>query len=488
MDHTQETGTCRSNPGSGPVVAESALNLGREICKRVVGLDREVPLFGGVKRPYVNVDNAATTPPFRDVADCVSELLEWYGSVHRGTGAKSRISTRCYDRCREIVADWVGADLDRYTVVFTRSTTDSINKVARTLKRDDPQLVICTLMEHHSNLLPWRANCRVDAVDVRDADGSLDLDQFEDKLKARDGAVRLVAVSGASNVTGLTPPIYLIARMAHEHGAEILVDGAQLVGHRAVRMGGPDEPERLDYLAFSAHKMYAPFGTGVVVAPRAVFDGGVPECVGGGTVRLVTNDRVLWADAPAREEAGTPNVVGAVALAKAIRVLQEVGMDRVAAHDAELRALMVDELRRIPGIRIYGEPKPQDHGQVGVIGFVAEKMHHSLIAAALGHEWGIGVRHGCFCAHPYLIRLLGVKEAELDDYMNQAESDDYSRFPGLVRISLGIYNTPEDVAYVADALKSLLEDGPRTRYVMDSSTGEYLPVDGIPLPGDCFEL
>ena len=478
MDHPRETAARRSASRSGPAAAESALKLGREIRKRIVGADREVPLLGGARRPYVNVDNAATTPPFREVVECVTEFLEWYGSVHRGTGAKSRVSTQCYDHCREVVAEWVGADLDHCAVIFTGSTTDSINKIARTLGREGRPRVLCTAMEHHSNLLPWRVNCRAEIVDVRDADGSVDLDQLEDRLNSSAGAVRLVAVTGASNVTGLTPPIHHIARMAHEHGAEILVDGAQIVGHRAVKMGDADDPERLDYLAFSAHKMYAPFGMGVVVAPRTVFNHGAPEGVGGGTVRLVTNKRVLWADAPAREEAGTPNVVGAVALAKAIQVLQEVGMDRIAAHDAELRALMVEHLRRIPGIRIYGEPMPPDHGQIGVIGFVAEEMHHGLVAAALGHEWGIGVRHGCFCAHPYLIRLLGVNDAELEDYMSQAERDDYSRFPGMVRISLAIYNTPEEVAYVAGALRSLIEEGPRARYVMDSNTGEYLPEGG----------
>ena len=450
-------------------------DLGCEVRGRVVGLDREAPLFGGATRPYINMDNAATTPPLRDVVECVAQFLEWYGSVHRGLGAKALVSTQCYDRCREIVAEWVGADIDRHVVIFTGNTTDSINKLARALGADDKPLVLCTMMEHHSNLLPWRTNCRVDYVDVRDADGSLDLDQLEDKLKTHGGAVRLVAVSGASNVTGLMPPIYRIARLAHEHGAEILVDAAQLIGNQAVKMGGRDDPERLDYLAFSAHKMYAPYGAGVLVAPRAAFRNGTPESVGGGGVKLVAPEAVLWADVPAREEPGTPNVVGAVALAKAIGVLNELGLDRLAEHRRKLRSRMVRRLLAMPGVRVYGEPVPSDHGQLGVIAFGTEKMHHSLLAAALGYEWGIGVRHGCFCAHPYLIRLLNVDRAELQAYWEQAARNDQSRFPGLVRISFGIYNTFAEVDYVAEAIGQLLAEGPRARYVMHPPTGEYLP-------------
>jgi len=452
-----------------------------------VGVERVVPVSGGRARTYVNLDNAATTPAFRDVSDSVSEFLEWYGSVHRGTGAKSRVSSHWYERTREIVADFVGADLDYHTVILTCGTTGAVNKLARTISARGRPLVLCTFMEHHSNLLPWREHCRVVCADVR-PDGSLDLDDLEAQLVRHHGEVRLVAVTGASNVTGLMPPIHSIARLAHEHGAEVFVDGAQLVPHRPVRMGVPGEPESLDYLAFSAHKMYAPFGTGALVGKAATFADATPEGVGGGTVNLVTPDKVLWAGVPAREEPGTPNVVGAVALAKSICMLQEIGMERVALHDSAMRRRIVRALDGIPGVRLFGEPAADDHDRLGVVSFLADGVSHGLLAAALGHEWGVAVRHGCFCAHPYIMRLLGIGESEMSEFLRQAGENDHSRFPGLVRVSVGLYNTPGEVDYLAEAVSSILREGPRARYAVDAPTGEYLPVDGQFDVEGCFDL
>ena len=441
------------------------------------GLDQPVPIFGGRSRPCVSVDNAATTPPFREVVEEVTAFLPWYGSVHRGAGPKSVACTQRYAKCREMVAAWVGADLEHHTVIFTRSATDSINKLARTLAPGRPH-VLATVMEHHSNYLPWRAYCRLEAVETRSADGALDMDDFERRLRRAEGSVRLVTVTGASNVTGLAPALGPIARLAHQYGAEFCVDAAQLVAHRAIRMGSADDPERIDYLVFSGHKMYAPFGTGVLIGPRAVFEREQPESAGGGTVKMVTDDDVIWAPAPEREEAGTPNIVGVVALAKAIEVLQGIGMEQVAAHDRELNTLMRDALSRIPGVRLSGQVRPADHDQVGVVSFTAETMNHSLLAAALGHKWGIELRHGCFCAHPYIIRLLGVTEAQLEEYREQVRGGDFSHLPGLVRISLGVHNTPEDVEYVAAAVRSVLETGPRARYRMHTASGQYQPENG----------
>ena len=469
----------------GPEGDDSVLSPG--IRDRFAGVERVVPLFGGRTRTYVNLDNAATTPAFRDVSDSVSEFLEWYGSVHRGTGAKSRVSSHWYERTREIVADFVGADLSYHTVILTCGTTGAVNKLARTISARGRPLVLCTLMEHHSNLLPWREHCRVVCADVR-PDGSLDLDDVEAQLVRHHGEVRLVAVTGASNVTGLMPPIHSIARLAHEHGAEVFVDGAQLVAHRPVRMGAPGEPESLDYLAFSAHKMYAPFGTGALVGRAATFADAAPEGVGGGTVNLVTHDKVLWAGVPAREEPGTPNVVGAVALAKSIRVLQAIGMGRVARHDSAMRRHIVRALEGIAGVRLFGEPAAADHDRLGVVSFLADEVSHGLLAAALGHEWAIAVRHGCFCAHPYIMRLLGVGESEMGEFLRQAAENDHSRFPGLVRVSLGLYNTPAEVDYLAEAVSSILREGPRAQYAVDAPTGEHLPLHELFDVEECFDL
>ncbi len=454
------------------------VNSDRDIRSRIVGVDREIRLADGSARPYVNLDNAATTPALSGVRDGVVEFLDWYGSVHRGSGAKARVATECYERCHEIVADFVGADLEHHAIVFTNGTTDSLNELARLLSADGSPWVITTAMEHHSNLLPWGKHARAETVDVRHEDGTLDLGDLESRLRAGHGEIRLVAVTGASNVTGLVPPVRRIARLAHEHGAEIVVDAAQVMAHRPIAMGAPDDPERIDYLAFSAHKMYAPFGAGVLVGPRATFERADPATVGGGMARIVQSGRITWAPPPERNEAGTPNAIGAVALARAIASIREIGLERIARHERDLRSDLGRRLSTIPGVRVAANASPGDESLVAVVSFEVEGVPHGLVAAALGHEHGIGVRHGCFCAHLYLHRLLAIADGDLASHVERAERGDLGDLPGLVRMSIGMYNTAEEIAYAADALERIVREGPRERYRQERTTGEYVPGNG----------
>lgn len=478
--HSQET-----IPLSFPSKAHKAvMKQDMTIRRMFVGVDKEAPVYGGPARRYVNLDNAATTPAFTGVLETVNEFLEWYASVHRGAGAKAYVSTRCYEACRDVARRFVGADPDYHEIIFTAGATDSLNKLAATLGRDSRPLVLVSGMEHHSNILPWRRHAQVEWINLND-DGTLDLGHLEEQLRRNSGKVRLVTVTGASNVTGLVPPLRRIARMAHEHGAELLVDAAQLIGHMPVNMEKPGDPERIDYLTMSAHKMYAPFGSGLLIGPRKSFEG-EPAFPGGGTVEIVTADKVVWSGPPHREEPGTPNAVGAVALAQSCRLLAEIGMARVAESDEELRAHAVKALSAIPGIRMYGESTPEGWQHVGVISFDTERMPHGLLAAALGHEWGVGVRHGCFCAHPYIMRLLKVDPSGLDHFIAKAESRDHAGFPGLVRFSMGLYNTREEIDYAAEAVRQLLDNGPKARYFEDRATGEYIPLDGAGPLNDCF--
>jgi selenocysteine lyase/cysteine desulfurase len=238
------------------------------------------------------------------------------------------------------------------------------------------------------------------------------LEQYADRVK-------LVAITGASNVTGHLPDIHRIAEKAHKAGAQILIDTAQLAPHRRVSMGALDDPAHLDYVTLSAHKMYAPFGTGALIGRKDTFEQGEPEYRGGGTIEIVTIDHVEWAGAPDRDEAGSPNVVGAVALAAAIKVINKVGMNVIAEHEAELTAYTLDALSSIDGLRIYGDTNPANAAnRLGVIPITLNGMSHFLVAAILGAEWGIGVRNGCFCAHPYLLHLLGLSAEESDRVRN----------------------------------------------------------------------
>jgi cysteine desulfurase/selenocysteine lyase len=443
--------------------------------ENIVGIDAQVPLLDGSQRRYVNFDNAASTPALRPVFDKVNEFMAWYSSIHRGTGFKSQIATEAYELAHEIVGCFVGADLETNTVIFGKNTTEAINKLARRFPLDPEDVVLCSLMEHHSNDLPWRQQARLVHVAVDD-DGCLDEQDFDRLLRLHAGKVKLVALSGASNVTGNLNPIHRLAAKAHAAGARILVDAAQLAPHRAINMRDDDDPGHLDFVALSAHKMYAPYGTGALIGPTSVFATGTPDLVGGGTVDIVTVDDVRWASPPDRDEAGSPNVVGAVALAQAILSLQGIGMDALARHEAELTAHALRRLNEIEGVQIYGLKDPERASErVGVIPFNVRGVDHYKVAAVLSFEGAIAVRNGCFCAHPYILRLLTVSGEEALQHQRDILAGTRVGLPGLVRISFGCYNTVEEVDHAAEILGRIAAGDVQGDYEQDPASGAYWP-------------
>ncbi|MEJ2750761.1 MAG: aminotransferase class V-fold PLP-dependent enzyme, partial [Anaerolineae bacterium] len=250
-----------------------------------------------------------------------------------------------------------------------------------------------------------------------------------------------------------------------------------LAPHRRVNMKADDDPEHLDFVVLSAHKMYAPFGTGALIGPKAIFLQSPPDHVGGGTVDVVTLDEVEWAGMPDRDEAGSPNVVGAVAMAVAIQVLMEVGMDNIAAHEEELVKYALERLGRIPGVKIYGETDPAKASEkVGVIPFNLEGVSHFLLAAILGYEGGIGVRSGCFCAHPYVVHLLQLDEATASTWRAQMLNGDKSNMPGMVRASFGCYNNTDDIDRLVEMVERIARGEYEGQYRLIPSSGEYVPV------------
>ena len=444
-----------------------------DLRREVVGLRCKVPVLGGSRRRYVFLDNAASTPTLRPVLKQVDQFMEWYASVHRGAGYKSLLATRIFDRTREVVLRFLGGDPTRDTVIYGLNTTDVINNLAKRYPVQPGDVVVTSEMEHHSNVLPWRRASVVIPASV-DGHGELVLSDLQEKLRRHAGKVRLVAITGAANVTGYLNPVHDIARMAHEVGAEILVDAAQLVAHRRLDMRPHGHPEHLDYVALSAHKIYAPFGTGVLVGPSRFFEQGEPVSVGGGTVSFVTDHTVQWAAPPDKEEPGTPNVVGAVALAAAIRLLERAGMEEVARHEAELTRYTLERMLKIPAVEIYGETDPErSEERLGVIAFNVRGMHHALVAAVLSVEAGVGVRNGCFCAHPYIKRILRCNDESALRYGAQIAEGYRAELPGAVRVSFGIYNNLEDVNRFLAALRKIVRKKWSGEYVMDDHTGEY---------------
>ncbi len=434
-----------------------------------------VTLLDGTQKQYIFFDNAASTPTFSFIRDAVSEILEWYSGVHRGAGIKSLVATKAYDDSRKIVANFVNADLEKNTVIYTKNTTEAINKVANRLNLTKDDIVICTLMDHHSNDLPWRKHATLIHSDINE-DGTLNLDDLEEKIKKYQNKLKLVAITGAANVTGLINPIHQVAELVHQYNSKILIDAAQLIPHRKIDVKNDNDPQHIDFLVFSAHKMYAPFGTGVLIGPKEIFEKGDPDYVGGGTVSLVTEDEVEWTHLPDKEEAGTPNLIGAVALAVAIQMLEKIGMDKVAEHEMELTEYAFKRMNELGEIEFLGPNNFSSfENKLGVITFNIKGFYHSLVAAILCFEGGIGVRNGCFCAHPYVKKLLKISDEEALEMKNQILAGDKSKLPGAVRASFGIYNTKEEVDDFINILKMIINKEYKGKYLQERITGSYHP-------------
>ena len=459
-----------SRPTDGQMPAASPL------LRDLFSVEQRVPRLDGSLGAYINLDNAASTPPLNAVQTAVNEFMRWYSSVHRGAGFKSQLSTHVFEQARAEVLRFVGADPATHVAIFGKNTTEATNKLARRFPfsagRD---VVLVSMMEHHSNDLPYRAAAHTVHVAVT-PEGALDEDDFDRKLREYAARVALVAISGASNVTGCIVPAHRLAEKAHAAGAHILVDCAQLAPHRRVDMGPLDDPAHFDYVALSGHKLYAPYGTGALIGRRDTFEQGEPDQRGGGTVEIVTEHSVEWSAPPDREEAGSPNVVGAVALAAAIRQLQAVGMEAVAEHEAELTAYALTRMRALPEIQIIGDADPARARQrLGVIPFNLRGVPHFLTASVLAHEFGVGVRNGCFCAHPYILHLLHLTGEEAEKVRLDMLAHDRSHMPGLVRASFGLYNTADEIDVFVSGLEAIARGDYQGRYVQDKHSGDYVP-------------
>ncbi len=454
-----------------------------------VGLDAEIPLLSGSCRCYVNLDNAASTPSLKAVQQAVDDFLVYYSSVHRGTGFKSQISTHAYEQARHIMLEFVGADPAEHTCIFVKNTTEALNKLAHRFPfTPERNIVLTSGMEHHSNDLPWRAAAKTIHIHLT-PDGRLDEADFDARLAQYGPHVALVSITAASNVTGYLNPIRRLAEKTHAAGAMFCADCAQYAPHRAVNMLPLDDPAHLDFISISAHKMYAPFGSGAIIGRRDIFEHGDPDMRGGGTVEIVTLDDVVWAGAPERDEAGSPNTVGAVALAAAARTLQAVGMDEVARHEAELTAYALQRLPSVPGLHIFGDADPaRAHQRLGVIPLALGNTPHFLAAAVLGYEFGIGVRSGCFCAHPYILHLLGLNTQQADEVRRRMLADDRSDMPGLIRASFGLYNTIEEVDILVEALTRIARGDYQGQYTQDRASGEYTPAGWEPPFAEYFSI
>ena len=381
-------------------------------------------------KPLVYFDNGATTQKPQAVLDRIMHAYTLENSnIHRGVHYLSGIATEAHEAARQRVADFIGAN-SKDEILFTRGTTESVNLVARTLAdqicHEGDEILIST-MEHHSNIVPWQMACERTGAVLRVApispQGELLMSEFEALLNER---TKIVSIAHVSNVLGTVNPVADIIRLAHKHGAKVLIDGAQAIAHIPVNVVDLDA----DFYAFSGHKVYAPNGIGVLYGKREILDAMPPFMGGGEMIETVRFEKTTYNKLPYKYEAGTPDYVGSCALATALDYISAIGMKEIAEYEHELLAYATEKIKEIEGIRIIGEAKEKS----GVLSFVVDGVHPYDIGMMLD-KLGIAIRTGHHCAEPLV---------------------DWYGIPGTARASFAFYNTKEEIDYFISSLKRVL--------------------------------
>ena len=392
---------------------------------------KDFPLL--MQDPVVYIDNAATTQR----PQCVIDAVEQFYTKHnanplRGIYELSAAATEDYESARDAVRDFIGASSSR-EIIFTRNTTESINLVAYSYGLSNVHAgdeVLVSIMEHHSDLLPWQMVCRQTGAKLKfiecDRDGSIDLDKVRELMTDR---TKIVAVTQLSNVLGRVNPIREIAKLAHEKNAVILVDGAQSTPHIPVDVKELDA----DFFAFSGHKLYGPMGIGVLYGRERLLDEMPPFLSGGEMIESVTRESAVYAELPHRFEAGTVNASGAVGLKAAIEYVNGIGFDTIQKLESEITAYTFERMKNIEGINMIGSQNAADHG--GIITFTVDDVHPHDVSEILSSD-GIAVRAGHHCAQP-LLKHLGCRST--------------------VRASFSFYNTKEDADKFLSSLAAVRE-------------------------------
>ncbi len=383
-------------------------------------------------KPLVFLDSAASAQKPRAVIDAMVNAMETqYANIHRGLHWMSERTTEAYEATRDDAARLLNA-ADRAEIVFTRNSTEAINLVAHSYGRGvlkPGQAVLISAMEHHSNIVPWHMLRDDRGIELRIAPitdaGELDIDAFERKLE--DGKVGLVSITHMSNVLGTYTPAERIVQIAHAHGAKVLFDGSQAIVHRRIDV----QALGCDFYAFTGHKLYGPTGIGVLWARRELLEAMPPFLGGGDMISSVTDERSTWAAVPHKFEAGTPAILEGIGLGAAIRYVESLGYDAIAAHEQALTEHAISRLSTIEGLTIIG--RAQDRG--GVVSFTMAGAHAHDIATLLDRS-GIAVRAGHHCAEP-LMRRLGIDST--------------------ARASFAAYTLPSEIDALADALTRVRE-------------------------------
>jgi selenocysteine lyase/cysteine desulfurase len=416
-----------------------------------IGLDEKVCDSNGRCIDGINFDNAATTPPLKSSIEYIEKLSNTYASIGRGTGQKAEITTDLYKESKNFLINFFNIkDAEKYVVIYVNNTTEGINKLAKTLIKEPNEIILTSRMEHHSNDLPWRNRGTVEYIEV-DENGRLKIEELEEKLATNYGRVKYVSLTGASNVTGYINDIHFIAKLVHKYDAKLIVDGAQLVPHRRVDISGKSDDEQIDFLIFSSHKIYSPFGVGVIIGLKEAFAHADPDYLGGGTVELVLDNNITYLPTPDRNEAGTQNFLGVMGLINSLRVINTFGYNYIEQQERILLKQVIDGLKSIPKVISYGDTE-NISDRLGIATFNLKNMYHHDVAEILAKKKGISVRHGWFCAHPYCRRLMNVSENEAKEFLENPTK----KMLGMVRVSFALYNSIDEVNFFLNVLEDII--------------------------------
>lgn len=445
------------------------INTKKLFSRSILGFKVKTTCLG--KTNYVNLDNAATTPPFVGVEKAVQDYLVGYGSVHRGAGVKSQISTTEYEKSREIIKKLVNAPDDAY-VLFTGNTTGAVNTLAYFFSFLKGKIVVSAI-EHSASWLPWvkaegikaLGAKQVDLVEMNKVNSQIQKsgrsmvlqydvnEHFEFDLKKLEeilhtNRIKALVVTASSNITGYCPDLKKIGKLAHKCGAYFIVDGCQFVQHHKVDM----QALEIDFLLASGHKFYAPYGGGFLIGPKKFFDQFLPYQIGGGNLPYITaGGEFLRYENQLAHDPGTPNAVGAIAMASALNILKNLGLSNVAKYEKSLTERAYKYMQSNPKILLHVSLEHLNTViPFSVIGMTAEE-----VARRLNDDFGIGVRAGSFCVYHVVRRLLKIND---DEKITKAvRSGDTSQIPKIVRVSFSLCNSNADVGRLIKALKEIIK-------------------------------
>jgi len=463
---------------------------GEKLLKKIkydfIGLNTKYTLADGSKSSRIYLDSTASTLMMGVAHRASNQFLKHYSNTHSLLHFSAKVSTKTYNWIHQKILQFVHADPEEYTCFFVGSgVTAGMNKIAKTLKRLRPErdMVLVSMMEHHSNDLPHRKHGgKVIHIPLETNDlmaGKINIDILEQYLEKFSDRINYVSITGLSNVTGIINPINEIAKVVHKYNVYLIVDAAQMVAHVPIYMSGfEDKNMEIDILLFSGHKTYAPGSPGVVIAKKTFLDSIEPEEVGGGMVDKVYPDNYFVTNKfPDRVEAGTPNILGAITLGSSIHVLETIGMDHILNEDLQLIQYAMDQLKIFKEIYIYGDTNTKSCPRAGTIAFNIIGMNHGLVASILNDYFNIAVRNECFCAHPYVQQMLHVTH---EKELNECESKDnhlswkVEPWMGMVRVSFGLYNSKNDVDELINALSAITKNSKKFHNIYGiNQNGDY---------------